>query len=154
MKNGFNILLVLALFIVPFAYVNAATSSNVLTVEATQANGEISYTGTTEDGVVAVSCILLDSNNNEVDFVSSSVYNKAFSDKFVAEEGNYTIKCANYNGGSFVTDTVTTNKTTKVEKAPKTLDSVSFYVIALVISVIALLVIALFVKKKHLKNNC
>ena len=147
MKNKISILLVLALFIVPLTYVNAAVSPNVLTVEATQANGEISYTGTTEDGVVAVSCILLDSDNNEVDFVSSSVYNKAFSDKFVAEEGNYTIKCANYNGGTFVTDTVTSNKTTKVEKAPKTLDNINIYIITLVVSIIALLSIALFVKK-------
>lgn len=81
---------------------------NVLTVTASQANGTISYSGTTEDGVMAVSCTLYDSaGTNDLDFDSVSVTSNAYSGTFSIAEGNYILSCANYASGTAVSTTLT-----------------------------------------------
>ena len=90
------------LAIIPFTYIHAA---NVSTLDASISN-KITYSGTTEDDVLAVSCTLYDANNKEIAFKSSSVTNKTFNDSFEYTKGTYTIKCANYEGGTFVSKTI------------------------------------------------
>lgn len=150
MKKYIMILL-LTIFIIPFT-VKAAASYDVLTLEASEKNGEISYSGTTDVGVYAVSCSLIDSDNKEVDFKSSSVDEQKFNDTFSAKEGNYTIKCANYDGGRFVTTTVKVDKVETKESTPEsnptTLDNIMLYVGILVGAVVILGAGVVIVKKK------
>ena len=85
-----------------------AVGNDVLTVEAEQdeTTGEIVISGTTDEGVVAVSCSLLDQSENEVFFGSLEVDSAAFSGNFVAPVAYYTLKCANYDGGDWVSTTI------------------------------------------------
>lgn len=141
------IVLLLTIFIIPIS-VNAAATYDVLTVTGSQANNKVSYSGTTEDGVYAVSCSLLNSKGDEVDFKSSSVSDKKFSDTFDASEDDYTIKCANYDGGKYVTAEVKKSESAKTEeKNPTTGDNVINYVIILS-GCITLLGISLVVRKR------
>ena len=140
------ILLLLAVFIIPIS-VKAAATYNVLTLEATPGNNKINYSGTTEEGVYAVSCILLNSKGEEVDFKSSSVTDKKFSDSFDAEEADYTIKCANYDGGEYVTAKIVNTPT----KNPTTLDDIAKYVIILVAALVIVGTGFVIYKKKQPK---
>lgn len=80
---------------------------NVLTVTASQSNGTISYSGTTEDGVMAVSCTLYDSTGtNDLDFDSIAVTSNAYSGTFSIAEGDYILSCANYASGTAVSTTL------------------------------------------------
>ena len=150
----YMIMLLLTVFIIPIS-VKAAATYNVLTLEGSQANNKISYSGTTEEGVYAVSCSLINSDNKEIDFKSSSVSDKKFSDTFDAEEGNYTIKCANYDGGTYVTTivikgTTSNNATdTKTTSNPTTLDDILKYVIILVGAIVVLGTGFVIYKKKQ-----
>lgn len=141
------IILLLTVFIIPIS-VKAAATYDVLTVSGSQANNKVSYSGTTEEGVYAVSCSLLNSKGEEVDFKSSSVSDKKFSDTFDASEDDYTIKCANYDGGKFVTAEVKKGEATKTgEKNPTTGDNVINYVIILT-GCITLIGVSLVVRKR------
>ena len=97
--------LLLSLLVVPVMTVSAVTK-DVKTVEAEYVNGSVIYSGTTDAGVVSVSCGLYDKNNKEVDFKSSAVDKQEFADSFDIKEDEYTIKCANYSGGSIVSSKV------------------------------------------------
>lgn len=106
MKNIIkNIILITIVFIVvaPLIRVSAATS-DVKTVSATISGTTISYSGTTDSGVVAVTCKLLDSSSNEIDLLSSAVSSNSFTGTFnVTTAGEYKVSCANYDGGTAVT---------------------------------------------------
>lgn len=106
---------VLTLFIVASA--NAA-GGNVLTLEASQNkdSGEISFSGTTDDDVIAVSCILSDASGEEVFFGSTEVESAAFGGSFSMPVDDYTMKCANYDGGDFVTVALSEEATERDEE--------------------------------------
>lgn len=98
--------LVLALILAPLLVAtaaNAATSGDVLTLSASQdENGLITFSGTTDFNVLAVSCSLLDSSDTEILFGSVAVDNATFGGEFTAEVADYTLKCANYDGGTWL----------------------------------------------------
>lgn len=159
----------LTMIIVPFTYVNAA-SNNVLTLTVSKANGTISYSGTTDNGVIAVSCGLYDSNNNEIDFKSSSVSNNTFNDTFTETTGAYLVKCANYNGGDYitknlplVTNDINTNTDPSINSEqinkvtntsnPQTGDNVIFYIGVLILSLIGLIIGTFYIRKNKLIKN-
>ena len=99
-----KLLLILSLFI-PFTA--NALAADVKTVEAEAIGHIISYEGTTDNGVYAVMCKLYDSDSKEIDMLSSEVDNGTFEDSFlVNEDGTYTVSCANYEGGKFVSSEV------------------------------------------------
>lgn len=109
LKNGLKITtmsLATSLAIVAGA---SAAGGDVLTLEATQdaTSGLISASGTTDPDVVAVSCILTDSEGEEVFFASSPVDAGAFEGEFTMPVDNYTLKCANYDGGEWVSAEIT-----------------------------------------------
>ena len=82
----------------------SAVGGDVLTLEAAQdaTSGVISVSGTTDPDVVAISCALTDSEGTEVFFASSPVDAGAFEGEFTMPIDNYTLKCANYDGGEWV----------------------------------------------------
>lgn len=82
----------------------SAVGNDVLTLEAEQneTTGEIVFSGTTDDSVVAVSCILSDKTGEEIMFGSAEVENAAFGGSFEMPVDGYTLKCANYDGGDWV----------------------------------------------------
>ena len=91
--------LISLLLIIPFS-VYAATTPRVLTLTAKSSGTTINYEGTIEEGSHAVMCKLYNSDNQEIDLLSSAVDNKAFEGSFEnVEKGKYTVACANYEGG-------------------------------------------------------
>ena len=82
----------------------SAVGNDVLTLEAEQneTTGEIVFSGTTDDSVVAVSCILSDKTGEEIMFGSSEVENATFGRSCELPVAGYTLKCANYDGGDWV----------------------------------------------------
>ena len=101
------IILLLTIFLVSPLSVFATEKPKVLTVEASLEGTRITYSGTTEDGVVAVMCKLYDEDTTEIDMLSLSVDNNSFEGTFtVSGTGDYTVSCANYDGGAIVNDDV------------------------------------------------
>lgn len=138
MKNKL-ILLTSLLLIVPTV---KAAELNVKTVTTEALEGKIKYTGTTDDGVLAVSCSLF-KGEEELDIASNQVNNNTFEGSFDVQSGTYTVKCANYEGG-----TIVSSQEAKV-KNPKTGDSIMKSVAILGISVAGLVGAALVLKKNE-----
>ena len=129
--------LLVALFIVPTCIL-AATSPEITKLDAKVSGKDIKYNGETTDGAYAVMCKLLNSKDEELDLLSSPVSENKFDGTFtVAENGDYKVACAIYEGGNFKTVNVTISaeesKETKEvkESNPKTADNVLSYIIIL-----------------------
>ena len=102
-----------------------AVSANVLTVTAEQTGATVSFSGTTDAGVLAVTCELLDEDNNEKAINSVAVEDAKFGGSFTLGENDdvNTIRCANYSGGEIVTSeimVVIDDESEVVPKAPDT----------------------------------
>ena len=82
----------------------------VLTANASQANGKISITGTTDPAMLAVSFTVYDkTGTTQLVNRSTAVDNGSFSYEIEIEEGEYQICVADFNGGDCKTVTVTTS---------------------------------------------
>ena len=78
-------------------------AADLKTLDIKNDNGTLKYSGTTEDGVLAVSCSLFNSKNDEIDISSNQVNDNKFEGSFVVKEKDtYTIKCADYEGGKII----------------------------------------------------
>ena len=138
MKN--KIILLISLFlIVPTV---KAAELNVKTVTTEALEGKIKYTGTTDEGVLAVSCSLF-KGEEELDIASNQVNNNTFEGSFNVQSGTYTVKCANYEGG-----TIVSSQEAKAQN-PKTGDSIIKSVAILGISVAGLVGAAIVLKKNE-----
>ncbi|MBR3329117.1 hypothetical protein IKG29_01125 [Candidatus Saccharibacteria bacterium] len=86
----------------------SAVGNDVLTLEAEQdeTTGEITFSGTTDEGVIAVSCSLTDKTGEEVFFGSTEVDAATFQGTFVMPVDGYSLSCANYDGGDWVSITI------------------------------------------------
>ena len=81
---------------------------NVLTINATQQNGIISVSGTTDTEMYAVAISVYDeSGANLITLETAATNNGIFSHEIEIAEGNYQICAADYNGGECMTTTVT-----------------------------------------------
>ncbi len=78
-----------------------ATTPSVISVEV-ESSSKITYSGTTEDGVLAVSCGLYDAEDNELDFNSVGVVSNSFNGEFDANSDAELVRCANYDGGVII----------------------------------------------------
>lgn len=92
-----------------------ADTPKVLTVDA-EISQTISYSGTTEEGVLAVSCGLYDAEDTELEFNSVAVLDEAFAGEFAAHEDAVFIRCANYDGGTIVEKTLTSETQEEAEE--------------------------------------
>lgn len=98
--------ILLIMLLIPLG-VKAEAGVDVKTVTATINDNTISFEGTTQDDSVAVMCKLYgeSSSTEDIGKLSVEVDNATFSGSFVAEEtGTYTVSCANYDGGTIVSD--------------------------------------------------
>ena len=123
--------LLVALFIVPTC-IFAATSPEVIKLDATVSGKDIKYNGETTDGAYAVMCKLFNSKDEELDMLSSPVDDNKFDGTFtVTENGDYRVACAIYEGGEFKNVNVTVSDAETKAKNPKTADNVLSYIIIL-----------------------
>lgn len=138
-------LVTLLLAVVLLTPVVKAAELNVKTLEIKNDNGTLKYTGTTDEGVLAVSCSLFNSKDEEVDISSNQVNNNKFEGTFTVTKGDtYTVKCANYEGGKIIT------ATEKVEN-PKTGDNIIIYGGLLLVGILGLAGLTIYNKKKTSK---
>lgn len=104
---------------------------NVLTINATQQNGIISVSGTTDAEMYAVAISVYDeSGANLITLETAATNNGIFSHEIEIVEGNYQICVADYNGGECMTTTVlvaseeeqsaVTEETTETAGTPET----------------------------------
>ena len=134
-------LVTLVLAVVLLTPIVKAVELNVKELTTKTDNGTIKYSGTTDEGVLAVSCSLFNSKEEEIDISSNQVNDNKFEGTFTVTKGDtYTVKCANYEGGKIVTATEKVNN-------PATGDNVLTYVVVLTISTAGLLI------NKKLKEN-
>ena len=147
----------------------------VLTANASQANGKISITGTTDPAMLAVSFTVYDkTGTTQLVNRSTSVDNGSFSYEIEIEEGEYQICVADFNGGDCKTVTVTTsseeaggdssasspntgyqtitkNETESAEPATNASANMLFPILA--ISLIAVAAIAIVIKRVVSRNK-
>lgn len=101
------------LFVLPFT-VKAVGNPNVTELDTYAEDGGniILFGGSTENSSHAVMCKLYNNQDEEIDKLSVKVTNDGtngtFGGSFLAPSiGTYTVACANYEGGTIVTDSVT-----------------------------------------------
>ena len=145
--------LISLLLIIPFS-VYAATTRRVLTLTAKSSGTTIYYEGTIEEGSHAVMCKLYNSDNQEIDLLSSAVDNKVFEGSFEnVEKGKYTVACANYEGGEIknIDVTISEETTKNTTSNPKTFDNIFMWISLLGISILGLLIVIFKLKKSKAK---
>ena len=127
----------------------AATNHKVLTLTAKNSGSTINYDGTTEDGAHAVMCKLYNSDNEEIDLLSSAVDNKSFKGSFTnVSDGTYNIACANYEGGEVKKVEIVINNSVS---NPNTYDAgIRNFVILLVVSILGITGVSIYLKKKKI----
>ena len=103
------VILMLAL-VIPSSKVYAA-NKKVNEINAVQANGKITVSGTVEDGMLAVAVQIVDSDDKLVTLETGDV-DASNKYKLVIEvpEGTYTVKVADYEGGAIVEKEVTSEE--------------------------------------------
>jgi len=135
-------LITLLLAVVLLTPIVKAAELNVKTLEIKNDNGTLKYTGTTDEGVLAVSCSLFNSKDEEIDISSNAVSNNKFEGTFTVTKGDtYTVKCANYEGGKIVS-------AKESIKNPKTGDNIIKYVTILGVSILGITGITVYNKKQ------
>ena len=140
-----RLVVLLLLLIFPLTASAATSNVNVKTLDVSASGKTIKYNGEMENDSVAVMCKLYNSDNKEIDYLSSAVNNHKFEDTFtVSDTGKYTIYCANYEGGEILSKEVEV----KEEQTPETLDNIVTYVLIGGISLSILALIAIFYKKQ------
>ena len=108
--------LALAAVIVPAT----TRAKDIKTINASEANGKISVSGTAEAGTLAVAVMVYDENGSELlAMETASVSDESL---YYAEvelpEGTYQVKVADYDGGDYKTATVSPTKKSEVPTAP------------------------------------
>jgi len=140
-------LVTLLLAVVLLTPVVKAAELNVKELTTKTENNSIKYSGTTDEGVLAVSCSLYNSENEEIDISSNAVNNNTFEGIFtVTKEDTYTVKCANYEGGKIVEATIT-EATKQQTTNPATGDHIMKYAALLGISVIGIAGLTIYTRK-------
>ena len=136
MKKRLLTLLLAVTLLVP---VVKAAELNVKTLTASLSNKTVKYSGTTDEGVLAVSCSLF-YKDDEIDISSNQVNNNKFEGTFtVSKEDTYVVKCANYEGGKIV-EATTTEKTEEKKSNPATGDNLIKYALILTVSAAGIVV--------------
>lgn len=170
MKKRYLLILTLLLTIPFLTY--AASDPRILDLTADTTESKINYTGEVEDGMYAVMCKLYNSDNEELDMLSSQVDNKKFSGSFTnLSNGKYSVVCARYEVGEVKKVDVTlgetanldtnsdtkettsnTSNTSNTEKNPKTYDvGIKTNIIILIMSIVGIIGSTIYLTKR--KSN-
>lgn len=93
-----------------------ADEPKVTSVDVTKSSNVITFSGETDPGLLAVMCKLLDDGDHEVNMKSVEVDNNAFEGTITAPAvGEYTVACANYDGGEItVSEPITITEVTVI----------------------------------------
>ena len=137
------------LLIVPFFA--SAAELEVETLEASVSGSKISYSGTMQDGSLATTCKLLNSDNVEIDKLSTQVDSKKFEGDFtVASNGEYTVECADFDGGNYKSVKVTVSEVAEAATSsnPGTGDIVMVYVGLLAFGILGAGIATFYLVKK------
>lgn len=100
--------LALAVSLVPFT----ARAKDIKTINASEAGGKVTVSGTAEAGTLAVAVMIYNEKGTELlafETASVSDENLYYAELELAD-GNYLVKVADYDGGDFKTATVTSTK--------------------------------------------
>lgn len=136
-----------------------ADAKNISSLDVTSSNNKLKVFGTTEDGVLAIAVMVYSGENLEHLQTCSSDGNK-FSCELnkTFETGEYIIKVADYNGGTYSTKNISiikdANGTNGLENEnnPQTLDNILLYVGLGGISTLGIIGSILFLKQKKKTN--
>ena len=140
----FLLMIIGLLLLLPIG-VLAAEAPSVDTVTATISGDKITYSGTTVNDCVAVMCKLYNSNGDEITKYSSAVDEDKFNGEFtVTANGEYEVRCANYEGGEIKSAKVTASEV----KNPETGDKIYTYGIIGGIALVGLGVVVVILTKK------
>lgn len=111
-----NIRLIISIVILVFALSLIHTSVNagtVSTLKVTAGTSNIIVSGTTSSDVQAVAIAVYNEEGTKlITMVTTSVNDSnVYSDTITLNDGTYTVKVADYEGGGFITEKVTVGKT-------------------------------------------
>lgn len=111
-KSILHIFVLVIMLLVPIMTTQAKT---VTTLDVTQSNDQISVSGTVEAGTLAVAIMIYDSTDtNLLTMQTTSVEtDNTFQDIIPMKNGNYIIKVADYDGGDYMSETVSESKIDK-----------------------------------------
>lgn len=156
MKTIFKLILpifVALLICVPLVGVKAEA---IRTLNVSESNGQITVSGTTNDGILAVAIQVYDSTGSTLlNMKTTSVSGtNTYSDTISMQSGTYVIRVANYAGGDFISKTVKENTTTsEVIDNPKTFDSLLYSIILGIISVGSIITCVYILKKTNISSK-
>lgn len=144
-------LFIVSMLLIPVSIL-AATTPKIVTLTAENSGSTVNYSGTTEEGSHAVMCKLYNSDNEEVDLLSSPVDNESFKGSFTnVSNGTYNVACANYEGGEVkkVEVIVGNVDTESITNNPNTYDAgIRNAIILSIISIVGIVCICIYLKKK------
>ena len=149
MKKKIFLTLVMAVALVFGADKVSAKDKAIETINASQAGGIVTVSGTAENGMLAATVYIYNEAGTKlVAYKTVKVSNNQYTAKLGLPNGNYVIKAADYDGGEIKKTTLTVTGST-IDN-PKTGDKILTYVGLLLISFGGLLGSALYLKRKKL----
>lgn len=125
-----------------------ANAESISTLDVVNNNNKLTVSGTTENGVLAIA-VLVYSGEDLIHMETCSNNNNSYSCKLSKTFGigNYTVKVADYDGGDYISKNVSIN--TAVNN-PQTMDNIINYVVFGGVSLISIMAITFYLKKKKI----
>ena len=163
-KLIFTLTLLLAFILIPKQTTWAAAGTDVETVFASGTNGSMTVSGSSQDSVYAVAILVYDSTDTLVAMTTCAASNNGYSTTIAVPNGTYTVKAANYDGGTFAETTANVvtaaNKLSETAKdkhtnSPQTGDNshMALWIALLFVSGGLLTVTGVYSKKKKHSEN-
>lgn len=146
-------ILVLIIILSIFTYIPNVHAAEVLSVNAEEStSGLIKVSGTVENTMVATAVMVYDeSGTNLITMKTTQVSdNNSFNASIKVASGNYVVKVADYNGGSYKTLALTpgSSASSTNSKVPATGDNIILYVVLSLVSITGLVGLGIHTKKK------
>ena len=141
-----KILYILITIITVFSFSNVfALNKEITTLNASEENGSINVSGKAENGCLAVAIMVYKEDGETlVTMQTTSVGDdNKFSDSIKVDNGTYIVKVADYDGGTFVT------KTVSIKTNPNTGDNMITYLIIGAISIVLIGFGVIYIKRKN-----
>lgn len=126
-------------------------AADILTFSASETkDGVINVSGTVENSVVAAAILVYDSTGQNLITIETTQINddNTFSANIAVGAGTYVVKVANYEGGDYVTATVTNGS--QIPNVPNTLDNIGLYIVLGIITLASLITGIIYLNKKKL----
>lgn len=137
------------LLMVSMVNVNAA-SLNVKTLEVSIKNNILDVSGTTDNGVLAVTVMVYDENETNLITMETTAVDSSnkYSKKINLTDGKYIVKTANYDGGDYLKKSVEPQSNSV--KNPQTYDGIMTWIVIGLVSVSGIVGTIVYRKKKNI----